>query len=94
MAGGYQLEPQEPPRALLDGMAGINSALYLTHVTGQIVTLSRIAHRPNLYKVDEIAQTGELECLGKATINGTIGRPVLRSWSAQKMLVWPLQRIV
>ena len=59
MAGGYQLEPQEPPRALLDGMADNNSALYLTHVTDQIVTLSRSAHRPNLYTVDEIARTGE-----------------------------------
>jgi len=40
-------------------MADNNSALYLIHVTGQIVTLSRSAHRPNLYTVDEIARTGE-----------------------------------
>ena len=39
MAGEYQLEPQEPPRAYLDGMAGNRSALYFTLVTAQIVTL-------------------------------------------------------
>ena len=39
MVGEYQLEPQEPPRAILDGMADNKSALYFTLVTAQIVTL-------------------------------------------------------
>ena len=39
MAGAYQLEPQEPPQAYLDGMAVNKSALCITLVTAEIVTL-------------------------------------------------------